>query len=165
MNPPSSAHPVPAIAAERLAELVGIALERTAFIFSDPAPLDPADVKVATHAAVIRYRGASSGTIVVRAGEGFLRTLAAGLLGLEPAEVVLDDHADDALKELANIVGGSVIDELGGRTRTFHLGLPESTQPAQVLASPPDTVQCCLRCEGAPVFIAWSPSPVAALAA
>ncbi len=155
----------PTLSPQRLAELVGLALERTAFIFSDPATFEADVLKEANRAAVIRYAGASRGTIVVRAGDAFVRTLAAGLLGMEPSEIVLDEHADDALKELANIVGGSVVAELGGRERAFHLGLPESTQPELVLPAGDGVVQVCLRCEGAPVFIAWSASSTAALAA
>ena len=140
---------------DRLAELTSRALERTAFMMSDPAEVDPAALDNAPYSAVIRYTGTASGSVTLRAGDSLLCTLAANLLGVEPSDVVAETQGTDALKELANIVGGSVIEALGGRDAAFHLGLPQIAPPGPA-AAPVGARSCCLDCEGQPLFVTWS---------
>ena len=108
---------------DQIAGLATEALERIAFIMADPAD-DDADVQ-GEFSATIKYAGEACGTVVLRCDEGFARLLAAGLLGSEPEDVELEPEGWDALREFANIMGGSVIRELGAETRPITLGLPE----------------------------------------
>lgn len=143
----------------RLAELAAKALERTAFMMADQSPIDPAVLASTNHIATIRYSGPSSGTVTLRTTDGFLRGLAANLLGNEPEEIDLATCGDDAIRELTNIMGGSVILELGGRDCTYSLGLPQialsSSSPAAIDRT------CALDCEGHPLFITWNPDAIA----
>jgi CheY-specific phosphatase CheX len=139
----------------RLAELAVKALERTAFMMADPAEVAPAMLAKANRRATIRYAGPASGLITLRTTDDFLRGLAANLLGEEPEAIDLSTCGDDAIKELTNILGGSVIHELGGTDNTFSLGLPQVVSAPNTPASMDRT--CGLDCEGHPLFITWDP--------
>ncbi len=143
---------------DRLAELAAKALERTAFMMADQASIDQAVLAKSNHRATIRYTGPGSGTVTVRTNDGFLRGLAANLLGNEPEEIDLAACGDDAIKELTNIMGGSVILELGGRDCTYSLGLPQVAAPSNTAVALDRT--CALDCEGHPLFITWDPDSV-----
>lgn len=143
------------ISPDRLAELAVKALERTAFMMADPAEVSPAAVAKANRRATIRYVGPASGIVTIRTSDDFLRGLAANLLGEEPDAIDLSTCGDDAIKELTNILGGSVIHELGGADNTFSLGLPQIVQKSNEPAAIDRT--CALDCEGHALFITWDP--------
>lgn len=145
---------------DTLAQLAAVALERTAFMMADPVPVEQDALASADRLATIRYSGPGSGIVTLRTNNEFLRGLAANLLGVEPDAIDLAACGDDAIKELTNIVGGSVILELGGRDCTYSLGLPQLAQPTK--ASPTMSRTCALDCEGHPLFITWDPEAKAA---
>jgi CheY-specific phosphatase CheX len=105
-----------------LARLAIEALERTAFVLADPAS-EPESLPVADTFAQIDFSGPEKGGVDLFASRAFARNLAASILGCDPGEVS-DAQAEEALRELANILGGSVIRELGGENCQFSLGLP-----------------------------------------
>jgi hypothetical protein len=130
----------------RLATLAIDALERTAFVLADPADR-PDALPAAEIGAEIRFHGSADGSVSLRASRAFGRNLAASLLGCGPEEIV-DAQADEALRELANIVGGSVVSLLGGDDCRISLGLP-----ATIAADGPDGLagartDCVLDAEG-----------------
>ncbi len=128
--------------ATTLARITIDALERTAFVLADPAD-DPQALPPISTTASIDYSGPCNGGIDLVASAGFGRNLAASLLGCEPSEVS-DSTAAEAVRELANIVGGSMILELGGTDCCYSLGLPRTS------ASPRNdfVVSCVLNAEG-----------------
>lgn len=130
-------------------------LERTAMMLAEPAPEGDAQ-PAPTRFARITYSGPSNGTVVLGATEGFLRELAASLLGVEPAEVDVNTHGNDALKEMANIVGGSMILALSGEVCEYSLGLPElTTVPTSVPAAPAANAECTVVTDGGPLHVLW----------
>lgn len=144
------------ITANRLASLVTDALERTAFVMADPMEPEQAEAYPAiTHAACITYHGPSVGEVRLEASQGFAVELAASLLGVEPTDVSADDEGASALRELANIVGGSIILALGGDDCEYSLGLPESL-PSPVTPDTSSTV-CLLDAEDEPLRVSWIP--------
>jgi len=145
---------------DRLAELTIKALERTAFMMADPVTLDHAALATANRSATVRYGGPESGVVALHTTDDFLRGLAANLLGVEPELIDLASYGDDAIKELTNIVGGSVILELGGRECTYTLGLPQLSPPSSGASERSRT--CCLDCEGHLLFVTWEPAAVPA---
>jgi CheY-specific phosphatase CheX len=50
------------------------------------------------------------------------------MLGVDPDEVNPDQEGNEALRELANIICGEVIQSLGGMSTRFELGLPSSIE-------------------------------------
>lgn len=123
------------------------ALERTAFVLVDPCESD--ETATATHFARIQFTGPTNGTITVSASDGFLRELASSLLGIESDEIEIESEGLDAIRELANILGGSVLNDIGGQDSTFSLGLPELVEGD---AGDPG-VACCFDCEGEGLFV------------
>ncbi len=139
-------------------------LERTAMVLAEPAAHEEAHPPP-TRFARITYQGPSRGTLLLGATDGFLRELAASLLGAETAEVDLDTQGGDALKEMANIVGGSVILALSGGACEYSLGLPELLpSPEAPEGTPAARAEGTVVTEGGPLHVVWrdGSAPVAA---
>lgn len=116
-----------------LTRLATIALERIAFLMAEPADIEPGEAVAghvppalppATRFARIEYRGPERGEVILAASDGCAQSLAAGLLGTDPASIDPATTGQDALRELANIVAGSLICELGGAHCPYSIGLP-----------------------------------------
>ena len=149
--------------ADKLAEMVIAALERTAFVLAEPVESDRvASLPAPAHAAVIGYTGPKSGSVRLEATEGFLREVASSLLGVEPHEVDVEKDGLDVIRELANIVGGSVLLELGGDACPFSLGLPEVTALSKGATS--DDCVCHIESDGEHLRVFWH-AEAAAIAA
>ncbi len=150
------------ISNERLAELAAAVLDRTAFISAEavedaaPVPLD--------RVARIAYTGPHHGHVTLHTTHGFLAVLAANLLGVDQDDANAGAYVDDALGELANMIGGSVLADLGGESCAFAIGLPELMSTGTPTPEGAAGV-CCLDCEGHPLVVAWRPAPAAANAA
>lgn len=142
--------------AQRIAELTITALERTAFVLAEPAE-DDADLPPASHFARIEYTGPVHGHVYIAASDGFVRELASSLLGVESDEID-PAQCEDALRELANIIGGSVILELGGTDRLLSLGLPENVKESDVPALTDQSQLCCLDSECERLDVIWLPA-------
>jgi len=132
-------------------------LERTAMVLAEPA--EPgADLPRATRFALVDYCGPSRGTLLLSATDGFLRELAASLLGVETSDVDVETHGSDALKEMANIVGGSMILALSGDVCHYSLGLPRLLGDQDVPlrdAGAATSVECTVVAEGSPLRVLW----------
>ena len=136
------------ITSDKLAELVVEALERTAFLISDPIDGDEADsYEETTWFSTITYHGGATGEIYLAATEGFVLELASSLLGVDSDEVDLRTQGRDAINELANIVGGSVTLELGNETRQFSLGLPAAAQAEDIPGADEAVTRCFIDSE------------------
>ncbi|GAB4548868.1 MAG: hypothetical protein Tsb0013_09720 [Phycisphaerales bacterium] len=148
---------MPEITTDSLAQLATQALERTAFMLVDPA--DAADPGVLTRHAHIAYNGEGGcGDVFVSASEGFTLELASSLLGVEPEEINIEEQGVDAMRELANILAGSILTTIGGKEHAYRLGLPETTDST----APSDgCVTCAMDSMGEPLLIAWRPKAAA----
>lgn len=140
---------------DRLTEMVTDALERTCFMVSDPSDEAAAAERGYTldRCARIAYNGPSAGCILAVASKGFIEELASSLLGCEPDEINLEVEGRDAIKELANILGGSVILELGGDDCEYRLGLPEEAEPIPFTTG----AQCYVESTCGALRVYWAP--------
>ncbi len=140
---------------DTLRTIITDALERTAFVIADPCDDGDEDaLPTPTRHARIRYTGPEAGGLEVSATDGFLVELASSLLGVEPDEVRADAEGLDALRELANILGGSALLAIGSETKPYSLGLPEIIDAPSAL---PPAVACVLESEGETLRVAWFP--------
>lgn len=130
------------------------ALERSAFVFAEPAEDQGAAPEDALFAR-ITVTGSIVGELHLAASEGFLRELAASLLGVEPSDVDPAAHGADALKEMANMIAGSVVVHYGGVDKRYALGLPEMSTRAAFDAASPRGMRTCLSSEGEPLTLVW----------
>ncbi len=62
----------------------------------------------------VTYAGACQGRIVIAVGPGLSRELARNMLGIPPGDPVSEDDADEALKELANVIAGNLLPMIVG---------------------------------------------------
>jgi hypothetical protein len=140
----------------RLANLAIDALERTAMVIADIADEDDADMlPPLEEAACVDYEGPCRGRVWIAASDGFGASVAASLLGIDPSEVPAD-QAGAMIDELANILGGSVILDLGGDDCPFRLGLPRRCPTGEC----PTSDQCTrivLDAEGERLEVRWQP--------
>lgn len=144
-----------------LADMTISMLERTAMILAEPAEAGQ-EHPPATHFARIGYGGPSRGSVLLGATDGFLRELAASLLGVESDDVDVDTHGADALCEMANIVGGSTILALSGETCQYSLGLPAVVKPADAaLDGRGRRAECIIVAEGGPLYVLWQDEEIA----
>jgi chemotaxis protein CheY-P-specific phosphatase CheC len=153
--------------AARLTGLVTTALERMAFVMAEPIEADAADIGSLRFATRVTFTGAAAGECLIAASEGFTRELIAGFLGVDAGEADPAQQGQDALNELANIIAGMVIRELGNQTNRIYLGLPAR---AEALAVGPalrsaDTLTCGLDSCGEQLMVVVRVQKVIAKAA
>ncbi|RNC81446.1 MAG: chemotaxis protein CheX [Phycisphaera sp.] len=142
---------------ERLGKLAIEALERTAFVVAEPADEDFLDeLPECDWHTKIEYSGPESGTVILSGSSGFLVELASSLLGVCAEDVRTDGEGLDALREMTNIVGGSVVTVLGGAHCKLSLGLPEVVDSSAV-SDGSTCVHCILDAEGERLDIYWIP--------
>lgn len=114
-----------AVTADSFAGLVGMALERMAFVVTEPVGDSTAEilVKAVAH-AVIELNGSSRHVVAVSATAGMIREVAAGMMGMDSEEIDVDDHGRATVGELANILGGELVMLLTNGDEAMALGLP-----------------------------------------
>ena len=130
----------------QLEQLTIRVLERTAMVLADP-----------TRFSCLSYCGDASGTLYLSASDGFLAEIASSLLGVEPDEIRLDVEGKDALNEMANIITGSLILQLGGDTESISLGLPRKLEKAHEYSEESDIVEGIVETCGQVMRVTWVP--------
>ena len=136
---------------QSLARMVASVLERTMFIFAEPTA--PAE-STGPWSSAITFSGAFNGAVTVTASEGFVRQLVGGFVSVEPQEADLAKFGQDAMNELANLVGGQIVAALGGEERPIRLGLPDPAKARQGIAAA--DLKCCLDSMGDTLTICYA---------
>lgn len=104
-----------------------LALERMAFVIAEPSIAPAAAVFEATeYFASVTIRGQGEGFVLVAASGGFTQEVAAGMLGVEPADIDPHEQGDATMQEMANVLGGHAIHEGAGDDSPLQIGLPQS---------------------------------------
>ncbi len=129
---------------EILYDVAADVLEQFAFMFLAPVEsgLAPLRGRMFLHAG-IKFSGPFSGWLSLSAAPSFCSLLAANVLGMEPDELT-PEHAEDALKELVNVICGELLVALAGKAAIFDLSVPElkriSTADCQAAAALPESL-------------------------
>ncbi|HUI06923.1 MAG TPA: chemotaxis protein CheX [Verrucomicrobiae bacterium] len=113
---------------EVLLEVIKDVLERFAFMFTEAE--EGASASVGTDdglRATIEFRGKYSGILTLMAPRGLCGEMAANVLGIE-AEQIGETAGEDTLRELLNIICGTVTWSLYGDREVFHLTVPVVTK-------------------------------------
>ena len=76
---------------------------------------------------------------------------------MEPEEIDPEVQGKDAIKELANIIGGSAILELGGDDCQYSLQLPELAGGTSASEPGDDGAACFVESEGEILKVVWRP--------
>ncbi|MCW8130061.1 MAG: chemotaxis protein CheX [Planctomycetota bacterium] len=100
-------------------------LQQAAFAFGEPSA--PGDLPFPEDGLLggIRFSGSSAGSVQIAAPTALAGELAANALGLEPGDELVPGHAEDALRELLNIVCGNLLTAWAGEKAVFDLTPPE----------------------------------------
>lgn len=143
---------------DMLGDMAIEALERTAFVSAEPADKEFLDeLEPCEWYTRIRYTGPVNGTVYLAGSSGFMLGLASSLLGVEVEDVTIEKEGLDALRELTNIVGGSVVSALGGDHCKLSLGLPEVVESGE-FPSATEGEHCVLDAEGERLEVYWLPA-------
>lgn len=116
---------LPGLNTEDLQSLMGQTLERAAFVLTDPTEVIETD-KFDQHARISYTSEAEEADVYLSATTGFLREFASSLLGIEEDDPSIDSELVHAISELANILAGEIVVQLGGEDTRFVLGVPEA---------------------------------------
>lgn len=102
------------------------ALERMAFVIAEPGGQTAGEVlaRASHHAQIDICSDSCNAWLMVSATTGFVAEVAAGMMGMDPAEIDVDEHGDATVAELANVLGGELVMALGGAESPMRLGLP-----------------------------------------
>jgi CheY-specific phosphatase CheX len=105
-------------------DVVKDVMERFAFMFTETEGETPAfSAADDPLQGTIRFKGKVSGVLIMVAPRSFCQEMAANVLGADGGEIG-DTAAEDALKELINIVCGTLTWSLYGEREVFHLSVP-----------------------------------------
>jgi hypothetical protein len=89
-------------------------------------------------ASGVSFEGPCAGRVVLEVPRHIVPELAGNMLGEDQSEVS-DQQQRDALGELANIICGNLVQELGGPDPVFRLGSPVTSAAPDPGATPPET--------------------------
>ena len=122
------------ISATDFVQTAATALERMAFVVSEPATETAGEVLAQSGCnALVEISGDSHRAwLVVAATRGLVCEVAAGMLGMDPAEIDVDEHGEAVVSELANILGGELVMAMGGEETALRLGLPQGLDDAAI---------------------------------
>lgn len=98
-------------------------LENQAYMFGEAlreTPQCPEDVIVASMA----FRGPFQGSLSLAVPRAICPEIAANVLGLELDDDEVESHAEDAFKELLNVICGRVLTTMAGEEPVFDLTVP-----------------------------------------
>ncbi len=107
-------------------------LANLAFMFDDEEPTGPQPDQSWLE-ATISYNGPKSGTLTLNCPAEFSPFLASNLLGVSPEDEDAEQSAEDALRELMNVLCGQYVTARHGVDDVFDLTIPQVRQ----LSEPP----------------------------
>jgi hypothetical protein len=139
----------------RIGNVLFEVLEKQAFLFGDPGEEPDLSSVDGYLAATVSFAGAAAGRVSLAVPASMAAELASNILGCEPDDPAAAAAAEDACREILNIVCGHVLTELYGPTPVFDLGLLESG-PLATDAAPDWTGAeggMALSVEGSPVLL------------
>ncbi len=115
-----------ASANKKLNEVVFDVFEKLAFMFGDVADREEVSPTATDYAHVsMTFSGKDmAGTLALTVPAELSMQIAANVLGVDPADELADAQADDALKELLNVICGNVLTAIAGEKPVFDLTVP-----------------------------------------
>ncbi len=145
------------ITTERMTELTMEALERIAFIIVDPIDEETHEEAVVqsplSRFSTISFDGPVNGQLILATSDLFVQNMISSMIGEESGEINAAVEGQDALNELANILAGSVLLELGGKTHPFNLQVPQSASSQHFAEMTSASTVCRLLGDDEPLSI------------
>ena len=106
-------------------EVIQQVLEQHAYLFGDPVPASqlPATLEDLIE-VVVAFHGAFTGRMVLSCTRELSHELAANVLGMMEPDEIEDEDAEDALKELMNVLAGRLLAQLEAEPGLVQIGPP-----------------------------------------
>ncbi len=139
---------------EKAVEVINRILSESAFIFTDPMESEdyPDLEEWSAQGVSLQFSGYRSGALSLWAGEDFLRSAAANMLGIDEDSEKAGEKGMDALKEILNIIVGNLITAVFGSEPVFDLGIPSKLAPENITDDYAPDRAIWLEAEGNPVL-------------
>ncbi len=139
---------------EKAVEVISRILSESAFIFTDPMePDDCPDLREwEVQGVSLVFSGYRSGVLTLWAGDDFLRSAAANMLGIDEDSEKAGEKGMDALKEILNIIVGNLLTSVFGSDPVFDLGIPEKMASDSIMDNFKSENAVWLEAEGNPVL-------------
>jgi chemotaxis protein CheX len=110
---------------ELLTKVFSEVIEALAFMFADETDADELPASPDGYLeATMSFKGDFSGRLALAVSKDMCPELAGNILGVEPDDERVMEKAEDALKELLNMVCGHVLTSLAGEEPVFDLTVP-----------------------------------------
>lgn len=101
-------------------------VEEFAFMFAEPlSPEEPAPAPVACLVVSVSFSGEHKGAVTIATDTAFPEILRENVLGVGNDSEASADIAQDALRELANVLTGQLVTALYGKARQYDLSVPD----------------------------------------
>lgn len=148
----SEAHSAP-VSVQDLGALAATVLGDLAFMVAD---IEKHELPVGTVwlRGEVRYIGPVQGRLCCWCTREFATRLAANLLGIEPGSSDAQVRADDALRELLNVLCGQLVTSWYGAGPVFNLTIPVVEESLTPPASAGTPQTCCFTVEDEPFVLA-----------
>ncbi len=119
---------------EQATKVISRILSESAFLFVDPLEDgNKPDLEIWKPKAVsLTFNGNKTGTVSLWAGDDFLVSAAANMLGIDEDSDDASEKGMDALKEILNIIVGNLLTTAYGTEPIFDLGIPERLSPETI---------------------------------
>ncbi len=134
-----------------LGDLMREVVGELAFMITDE-PVGGPDAGAVWLTAEIRYGGPASGVLRCWTTRALATRLAANILGVDTDEGRAMAQAEDALRELLNVLAGQLVTAWHGSVAVFNLTIPvvqESSSAPPVVVRGSESCQFCI--EGEPI--------------
>ena len=120
-----------------------LTFEELGFVFPTRRADDSAINEARSVSASVAFKGEFDGTLVVQVEREILPPIAANMLGEDAliGEVMLID----VLGEIANVICGNVLPEIGGKTAVFQLDAPQITVQKSYAVNPSSSAKLDLE--------------------
>ena len=139
---------------EQIVEVITRILEETAYVFTDTLSRDtmPNPEEWNASGVVLQFFGQVSGEMRMWASNGFLRCVAANMLGIGEDDPVAEEKGLDALKETLNIIVGNYLTTVYGEQPIFDLGLPKPLESDRLVIDSENTDGILLIADDYPIL-------------
>ena len=134
-------------------------IEKLAFMFGEP--VDKIDLPASEGQEYVRaemaYNGPLAGSLAIMMPRDLCPEIAANVLGAERFDSTAAEHANDALKELLNVICGNILTAVAGEEPVFDLSVPSVSTADEIgwddFLKRPETVAFLI--DGTPVLLCF----------
>lgn len=148
---------MPLPAPESVQKAFAEVLQQLAFLFAEPIPaLSDIDDPGEWRAVRMGFKGPFAGQVMLHLPATLQNEVAANFLGLDAGDSGVAVHADDALRELLNVLCGHILTLWAGEEAVFDLSSPELIETPPLGGREGPSLAQAFDIEGSPAVLTVS---------